>query len=189
MIKRKIGVLISGSGSNLQALIDAMEDNHPGEIVLVISNNPQAYGLIRANNAGISTRVISHLGKNREEYDRELHAVLVSHGVEFVCLAGFMRLLSEWFVGQWSGRLLNIHPSILPRFTGLNTHQRAIDAGEKLHGCTVHYVIPALDAGPIIVQMIVPILPHDTAETLSLRVLDQEHIAYPMALMKVLLST
>lgn len=182
--KLKVGVLVSGRGSNLQALIDACADPaFPAEIVTVVSNVPGVYALDRAAAAGIATAVVSHRDfPNRETFDQAVDAVLRAAGVEFVCLAGFMRLLSDGFVQGWLDRMMNIHPSLLPLFKGLHTHQQALDAGVRVHGCTVHMVRPALDSGPIVVQAVVPVLPGDTAERLASRVLEQEHLAYPLAL-------
>lgn len=182
--KLKVGVLVSGRGSNLQALIDACADPaYPVEIVHVLSNVAGVYALERAEKAGIPTSVLSHRDfDGRVAFDAALDAHLRSVGVEFVCLAGFMRLLSEGFVAGWQDRMINIHPSLLPSFKGLHTHERALDMGVKVHGCTVHFVRPATDEGPIIVQAAVPVLSGDTPDTLGARVLEQEHLAYPLAL-------
>lgn len=183
-MRKKVGVLVSGRGSNLQALIDACSDStYPAEIVLVISNVADVFALERAAKAGIPTRVIPHKGfASREDFDTEMDKALRSAGVEIVCLAGFMRLLSARFVESWRNRMINIHPSLLPSFKGLHTHQRAIEAGVKLHGCTVHLVTPDLDDGPILVQAAVPVLAGDDEDSLAARVLEQEHKAYPLAL-------
>lgn len=182
--KLKVGVLVSGRGSNLQALIDACADPaFPAEIVHVLSNIPDAYALERAATAGIATSVIGHRDfAGRDAFDAAIDARLREVGVEFVCLAGFMRLLTEGFVGKWQDRMINIHPSLLPSFKGLHTHERALEMGVKVHGCTVHFVRPATDEGPIIVQAAVPVLPDDTPDSLGARVLEQEHRAYPLAL-------
>jgi phosphoribosylglycinamide formyltransferase-1 len=180
----KIGVLISGRGSNLQSLIDAAaQPGFPAEIALVISNIPDVYGLERAKLAGIATRVIDHksFAGNKAAFEDALHAELSAANVELVCLAGFMRLLTERFVNRWHDRLINIHPSLLPSFKGLHTHERAIEAGVRFGGCTVHFVRPAMDDGPIIVQAAVPILANDTADALTARVLVEEHRIYPLA--------
>jgi phosphoribosylglycinamide formyltransferase 1 len=180
----KVGVLISGRGSNLQALIDACEaPGFPAAIVLVISNVAQAAGLTRAEKAGIPSAVIEH-GRfaTREAFDASLDAALREKGVDLVCLAGFMRVLSEGFIAAWAGKIINIHPSLLPSFRGLRTHERAIETGERLHGCTVHFVTPELDAGPIILQARVPVRPNDDAAILAARVLEAEHRCYPLAL-------
>jgi phosphoribosylglycinamide formyltransferase-1 len=184
MTKARVGVLVSGRGSNLQALIDACADpSFPAEIVLVISNVPGVYALERAEKAGIPTRTIPHKDfASREAFDVAMDAELRSAGVEIVCLAGFMRLLSAPFTQGWAGRMINIHPALLPSFKGLHTHQRALDEGVKLHGCTVHLVTPDLDAGPILVQAAVPVLPQDDSDSLAARVLEQEHKCYPLAL-------
>lgn len=183
-VKRKVGVLVSGRGSNLQALLDACAaPAYPAEIALVISNVAGAYALERAAKAGVPTLTISHKGfPSREAFDAEMDKALRAAGVEIVCLAGFMRLLSTPFAEGWRGRMLNIHPALLPSFKGLHTHRRAIEAGVKLHGCTVHLVTPELDDGPILVQKAVPVLASDDEETLAARVLEQEHQAYPEAL-------
>jgi phosphoribosylglycinamide formyltransferase 1 len=185
MIKKRVAVLISGRGSNMTALIEAAKaQDYPAEIVLVISNRPDASGLVRARAAGIATALIDHkpFGNDRAGFDRALDAELQKHRIELVCLAGFMRLLTPWFVARWSGRLINIHPALLPQFTGLRTHRRALEAGVKQHGATVHFVVPETDAGPIIAQDSVPVLPDDTEETLAARVLEVEHRIYPKAL-------
>lgn len=182
--KLRVGVLASGQGSNLQALIDACADpSFPAEIVHVLSNVEGAYALERARHAGISTALIRHREySSREAFDAAVDVCLREAGVEFVCLAGFMRLLSEGFVRGWDGRMINIHPSLLPSFKGLHTHAQALRAGVKVHGCTVHFVRPALDDGPVLVQAAVPVLPGDSADLLAARVLEQEHRIYPLAL-------
>jgi len=180
--KCPVGVLISGRGSNLQALIDAgFAESFPARIALVISNIEDAYGLVRARAAGIPTRVITHKGKTREAFDAELDAALREAEVEIVCLAGFMRILSDGFTKTWEGKLLNIHPSLLPAFKGTQVHERVIAAGVKQSGASVHFVVPELDAGPVISQSVVPVLMTDTAETLAARVLEAEHRLYPTA--------
>tara|TARA_R110000824_G_scaffold155226_7_gene327854 strand:+ start:12647 stop:13264 length:618 start_codon:yes stop_codon:yes gene_type:complete len=180
----KVGVLISGRGSNLKSLIDACAaPDFPAEIVSVISNKADAGGLQFARDAGIATCVISHRDyDSREAFDREMDKALREAGVDFVCSAGFMRILSDEFVEAWRDRQLNIHPSLLPSFKGLNVYQRAIDAGCKISGCTVHFVRAAMDEGPIVAQAAVPILEGDTAEALSARILAEEHKLYPHAL-------
>jgi phosphoribosylglycinamide formyltransferase-1 len=180
----KVAVLVSGRGSNLQALLDACAaPGFPAEIVLVISNKADAFGLTRATKAGVATEVINHKDfPSREAFDDAVHARLEAAGVEFVCLAGFMRLLSAPFVARWHDRLVNIHPSLLPAFKGLDTHQRAIDAGVRFAGCTVHFIRAELDDGPIIAQAVVPVLEGDDADALAARVLDAEHKCYPLAL-------
>lgn len=188
MTKKRIAVLISGSGSNLQALIDACATaDYPAQITLVLANKADAYGLTRAQQAGLRTHVIAHQDfPTREAFDAAMDAVLTEHQVEMICLAGFMRVLSGWFVEKWQGRLINIHPSLLPKYKGLHTHQRAIDAGDSEAGCSVHWVSAGVDEGEIIAQSAVPILADDTAETLAARVLEQEHKIYPAALKKIL---
>jgi phosphoribosylglycinamide formyltransferase 1 len=182
--KLQVGVLISGRGSNLQALIDAARaPDFPAEIVLVISNVADAQGLERAKKANIPTLVIPHRHySSRDEFDTALDAALNSAGVEFICLAGFMRLLGDKFVRAWLGKIVNIHPSLLPAFKGVRVHEQVLQAGVTVSGCTVHYVVPELDSGPSILQAEVPVQPGDTVETLSHRVLKQEHVIYPMAL-------
>jgi len=182
-MKLPIVVLISGSGSNLQAIIDSAQGDLPVEIRAVVSNRADAYGLERARIAGIPVRVLSHQGyADRESYDEALMALIDSYQPQLVVLAGFMRILSENFVRHYEGRMLNIHPSLLPRHRGLHTHQRAIEAGVKEHGATVHFVVPELDAGPIVVQARVPVEEGDTPEQLAERVLQHEHQIYPQAL-------
>lgn len=182
--KTPIAVLISGRGSNLQCLIDAcMNEDYPARIVAVISNRPDAYGLERAREAGIPAIAIDHKAyETREDFEAALDSALREAGAEFVCLAGFMRILTEGFVNQWDGRMINIHPSLLPKFKGVDTHKRALEAGETEHGCTVHWVTPGMDEGPVIAQARVPVLPGDTPETLAARVLVEEHRLYPAAL-------
>jgi phosphoribosylglycinamide formyltransferase-1 len=183
---KKVGVLISGRGSNLAALIAAQSSmDHPSapyKIVLVISNVEGADGLVRAAEAGIATRVIPHKGKTREEFDAELDAALRQAGVEIVALAGFMRILSDGFARAWEGKLVNIHPSLLPAYKGTRVHERVIEAGERQSGASVHFVVPELDAGPVIAQEAVPVHPSDTPEMLAARVLEVEHKLYPEAL-------
>ncbi len=179
-----VAVLISGRGSNLQALIDACADpTYPAEIVLVISNVPGAPGLDRAAAVGIAAETIDHGAfASRDAFERALTAALAKAGAEIVCLAGFMRIVGAAFIARWSNRLLNIHPSLLPAFPGLHTHARALAAGVKLHGCTVHIVRPGLDDGPIIGQAAVPVLPGDDEVALAARVLAVEHQLYPRCL-------
>jgi phosphoribosylglycinamide formyltransferase-1 len=181
--KLKLGVLISGRGSNLQALIDTCADpDFPAEIALVISNVAGAYGLERAAKAGISTRVIDHKPfGSRGEFEAALTDALREEGCGLVCLAGFMRLLTASFVETWWDRLINIHPSLLPAFRGLHTHERVLAYGARFSGCTVHFVRPAMDDGPIIVQAAVPVLDVDDADGLAARILVQEHRIYPLA--------
>ena len=181
--KLPVGVLISGRGSNLQSLINASgAESFPAQIVLVISNIEGAAGLARASAAGIAVKLIPHLGKSREDFDAELDAAFRAAGVELICLAGFMRILSDGFARAWEGKLINVHPSLLPAYRGTGVHERVLEAGEKQSGASVHYVVPELDAGPVIAQVAVPVLPHDTPDTLSDRVLEAEHRLYPTAL-------
>ncbi len=187
MARLKVGVPISGRGSNMAALAEACADPaFPAEIVIVLSNEQGAAGLERARAFGIETATIDHRGfPDRAAFDAAVTARLEAAGVELVCLAGFMRLFTAGFVEHWRDRLLNIHPSLLPAFRGLNTHERALAAGVRLHGCTVHFVRPELDDGPIVMQSAVPVQPGDTAERLATRVLAQEHRIYPAALRMV----
>jgi phosphoribosylglycinamide formyltransferase 1 len=185
MNKKRVAVLISGRGSNMTALIEAAKaEDYPAEIVLVLSNEPDAAGLARARESAITTAVIDHrpFGDDRAAFERALDDVLGKYRVDIICLAGFMRLLTGWFIGRWRGRILNIHPALLPDFKGLHTHRRALAAGVQRHGATVHFVVEETDAGPIISQQSVPVLPDDTEETLAARVLQIEHRIYPEAL-------
>jgi phosphoribosylglycinamide formyltransferase-1 len=179
-----VGVLISGRGSNLQALLDAAADtDFPAEIRLVVANKAGAKGLDRAREAGVEARFIDHtLYAERTEFEKALDEALREAGVKFVCLAGFMRILTPWFVDRWKDRLINIHPSLLPAFKGVHTHERALEAGVRIHGCTVHYVRSEMDDGPIIGQAAVPVLPEDDADALAARVLEAEHVLYPACL-------
>lgn len=182
--RKRVGVLISGSGSNLQALMDAAaQPDYPAEIVLVVSNRPDAYGLERAAKAGVEHAVIDHTTfTDRAGFETAVDSALRAAGCEIVCLAGFMRVLSAGFVEGWAGRLLNIHPSLLPAFKGLHVHRQALEAGVKVSGCTVHLVTPALDDGPILAQAAVPVLDGDDEASLAARILEQEHRIYPQAL-------
>lgn len=188
MKKAKTAVLISGSGTNLQALIDAAKNpDYPAEISFVISNKPDAYGLTRAQNAGIETLIISHKAYNtREAFDEAMHNALIARNIQYICLAGFMRLLTPGFVNQWQGRMLNIHPSLLPAFKGAHAIADALAAGAKTTGCTVHHVIPEMDAGPIILQAQVPVIEGDSEESLASRIHAEEHRIYPLALRKII---
>jgi phosphoribosylglycinamide formyltransferase 1 len=183
MAKLRLGILISGRGSNMQALIEACGDQaYPAEIVVVISNVPGAPGLARATATGITTLVIDHRAyADRSAFEDALHAALLARRVDLVCLAGFMRLLTDAFVGRWHDRLINIHPSLLPAFRGRHVHERVIAYGARFSGCTVHFVRPAMDDGPIIIQAVVPVHPDDDAERLAARVLIEEHRIYPLA--------
>ncbi len=182
--RKRVGVLISGRGSNMSALIDACNTpEYPAEITIVISNQPNAPGLVLAAESGISTLTIDHKPyPTREAFEADLDAALKQAKIDLVCNAGFMRLLTENFVDEWRDRQLNIHPSLLPAFKGLHTHERAIEAGVKISGCTVHFVRTEMDSGPIIAQAAVPVLPDDSAEDLARRVLEAEHKLYPLAL-------
>ncbi len=185
MNRKRAAVLISGRGSNMAALIEAAKDKtYPAEIALVASNRPDAAGLSLARASGIATEVVDHtaFGKDRAAFERALQAALTKHRIDLVCLAGFMRLLTPAFVKQWRDRLLNIHPALLPAFKGLDTHKRAIEAGVKVHGATVHFVVAEMDSGPIIAQGALCVHDDDTAESLAARVLAIEHRIYPLAL-------
>jgi phosphoribosylglycinamide formyltransferase 1 len=185
MTKKRVAVLISGRGSNMTALIEAAKTpDYPAQIVLVLSNEPGAAGLGHAQLAGIATVVVDHraFGKDREAFERALDDALQTNRIELVCLAGFMRLLTPWFVTRWSGRMLNIHPALLPQLKGLHTHRRALEAGVQQHGATVHFVVPEMDSGPIVLQDSVPVREGDTEATLAARVLEVEHRIYPQAL-------
>jgi phosphoribosylglycinamide formyltransferase 1 len=188
MNKKRVAVLISGRGSNMTALIEAAKaEDYPAEIALVVSNRPEAAGLARARAEGVATAVIDHasFGEDREAFERALDGELKAHRIDLVCLAGFMRLLTPWLVTRWSGRMLNIHPSLLPQFKGLHTHRRALEAGVKKHGATVHFVVPEMDAGPIVAQDWVTVRDGETEGTLAERVLEIEHRIYPRALRAV----
>ncbi len=187
MTKLKAGVLISGRGSNLQALIDAArEPDYPAEIALVISNVPDTFGLRRAEAAGIPALTIDHRDYNgKPAFEAAIDDALRANGIQLICLAGFMRLLSGDFVDRWPRRIINIHPSLLPDFKGLHTHERALEAGGSVHGCTVHYVTAGMDEGPTILQGTIPILPGDTPEMLAERLLPVEHKVYAEALKSV----
>lgn len=183
--RRRVAILISGRGSNMAALLDACRDTRfPAVPVLVLSNRADAAGLGTAQAAGVPTVVVEHrpFGRDRVAHERAVQAELQHAEAEIVCLAGYMRVLTPYLVGAWQGRMINIHPSLLPAFPGLDTHARALEAGVKLHGCTVHQVTEGVDAGPILAQAAVPVLPDDTEATLAARVLAQEHRLYPAAL-------
>ncbi len=182
--KARTAILVSGRGSNMRALATAATAaDFPADIAVVLSNDPQAPGLRWAEAAGLGALAISHRGfPTREAFDAAVDHELRERRIDLLCLAGFMRLLSDWFVNRWAGRMINVHPSLLPSFRGLDTHARALAAGVKIHGCTVHYVVPEVDAGPIIAQAAVPVLDHDTPDTLAARVLIEEHRIYPRAL-------
>ena len=182
MAKLRVGILISGRGSNMAALIRAAEaSDYPAEIACIVSNVASAPGLAIARAAGAVAAVVPHKDyPDRETFDRAVSVELEKHGVGLVAMAGFMRIQSPWFPGHWAGRLLNIHPSLLPAFKGLHVQQQAIDAGARISGCTVHRVTADLDGGPIVAQAAVPVLPGDTAEALAARILRQEHRLYPL---------
>jgi phosphoribosylglycinamide formyltransferase-1 len=184
MTKKRVAILISGRGSNMAALIAAAKaPDYPAAIVLVVANRPAAAGLAVARTEAVDTAVVDHtLHDSREAFERAVQAVLETHRIELVCLAGFMRLLTPDFVGRWQGRMINIHPALLPAFKGLDTHARALAAGVKIHGASVHFVVPDVDSGPLIAQGAVEVNDDDTVETLAARVLAIEHRIYPAAL-------
>ncbi|WP_336812798.1 phosphoribosylglycinamide formyltransferase [Bosea sp. MMO-172] len=186
--RKRVGVLISGRGSNMVSLAEAAQaPGYPAEIALVISNIPDVAGLDRARGFGIATATVDHrpFGKDREAFERAVDDVLRVNQIDLLVLAGFMRILTPWFVARWEGRMINIHPSLLPLFKGTHTHRQALEAGATEHGCSVHFVVPELDAGPVILQAKVPVLPSDDEETLAKRVLVEEHKLYPAALAEV----
>lgn len=186
MVRKRVAILISGRGSNMAALVKAVKADaaFPAEIVLVLANKPEAPGLAFAAREGIPTAIVPSkaYGKDRAAFDAAMQAELEKAGVEIVCLAGFMRLLTPEFCEKWAGRMINIHPALLPSFKGLDTHARALDEGVKFHGCTTHFVTPGMDEGPIILQAAVPVLDDDTEESLAARVLAEEHRIYPETL-------
>ena len=183
-MSKRVAILISGGGSNMVALAQSMTGDHPARPVFVLSNDPQAGGLAKARKLGLPTAVVDHrdYGKDRKAFENDLHAMLEKARPDILCLAGFMRILTEGFTARWEGRMLNIHPSLLPKYKGLNTHARAIAAGDTEAGCTVHEVTPALDDGPILGQARVPILANDTPDVLAARILPFEHQLYPAVL-------
>lgn len=185
--RKRVAALISGRGSNMMSLIEAARaPGYPAEIALVLSNRPDAGGLERAREAGIATACVDHKAfADREAFERAMDAALREARIELVCLAGFMRVLTPWFVARWTGRMINVHPSLLPLFRGVHTHRQALEAGVRVHGCTVHFVVPELDAGPIIAQACVPVRPGDGEDDLAARVLVEEHRIYPEALAAV----
>lgn len=180
----RVALFISGGGSNMLSLVKSMTGDHPARPCVVLSNRADAGGLAKAEALGVATAVVDHrpYGADRGAFEAELQSVLLRHTPDMICLCGFMRVLTEGFTSQWDGRMLNIHPSLLPKYKGLHTHQRALDAGDSEAGCTVHEVTAKLDDGPILGQARVPVLEGDTAETLAARVLTQEHILYPAVL-------
>jgi formyltetrahydrofolate-dependent phosphoribosylglycinamide formyltransferase len=184
-VKARVAILLSGRGSNMRALIEAARaPDYPAEIVLALSNREDAAGLGIARELGVEAVCVPsrRYGRDREAHERAIDAELTAHGAQIVCLAGYMRLLTPYLVGRWAGRMLNIHPSLLPAYPGLDTHARVLAAGETVHGCTVHLVTETMDDGPILAQAEVPVLPGDTEDALAARVLAQEHIIYPKAL-------
>ena len=189
--KTPVGILISGRGSNMMALLRAAEAaDFPAKIAVVLSNNPEAPGLSLARNAGIAAGAVDHrpFGRDRAAHEHAIDAALRHHGVQIICLAGYLRLLTPWLVHRWQGRMLNIHPSLLPAFPGLDTHRRALAAGATRHGCTVHLVTDGMDKGPILAQADVPVLPGDDEMALAARVLEKEHCLYPETLRTFLAS-
>ncbi|NHO18064.1 phosphoribosylglycinamide formyltransferase [Acetobacter oeni] len=188
--KIRIAILISGRGSNMRSLVTACTAaDFPATVALVLSNREDAAGLTYAREAGVRAIAVPHksCGKDRETHERAVNEALTASGIEFVCLAGYMRLLTPWFTNAWAGRMINIHPSLLPLFPGTHTHERALEAGVRIHGCTVHHVTAGMDEGPIIAQAAVPVFPStDTPDVLAARVLAQEHVLYPAALRHIL---
>lgn len=190
--KTPVAILISGRGSNMTSLIKACENpDFPARIVLVLSNRPDAPGLEKAQEAGIKTLCIDHkpFGKDRAAHEKAVDEAVRAAGAQYICLAGYMRVLTPYLVKRWENRMLNIHPSLLPKFPGLHTHEAAIKAGAREHGCTTHFVTDGVDEGPILAQAKVPIHPHDTPETLAARVLKEEHLLYPATLATVILAS
>lgn len=187
-MRKRVAIFISGSGSNMVNLVDSMTGDHPGRACVVLSNNPAATGLDRAEERGIPTEVVRHqpFGADRSAFEHAIMGAISQHKPDVICLAGFMRKLTAGFVDEWRGHMLNVHPSLLPKYRGLHTHARALEAGDQIHGCTVHEVTPVLDDGPILGQATVPVLPDDTSDMLAARVLVQEHVLYPMVLRRFL---
>lgn len=181
---KRVAIFVSGGGSNMRALVESMRGNHPAQPAVIVSNNAGAGGVAWAAAQGLATEVIDHrpFGEDRAAFEAQIQAQLAPHAPDILCLAGFMRVLTAGFVAPWQGRMLNIHPSLLPKYRGLHTHRRALDAGDAEHGCTVHEVTPALDDGPILGQARIKIRPQDTPNTLAARVLEQEHLLYPAVL-------
>ncbi|WP_299145588.1 phosphoribosylglycinamide formyltransferase [uncultured Tateyamaria sp.] len=181
---KRVGIFVSGGGSNMRALVGDMTGDHAARPAVVLSNNADAGGIAWAQSQGIATEVVDHrpFGSDRASFEMAIDAALAPYDLDIICLAGFMRVLTAGFVAPWQGRILNIHPSLLPKYKGLHTHARALAAGDKIHGCSVHLVTPALDDGPILGQATVPIEPGDTEDTLAARVLEQEHRLYPAVL-------
>ncbi|MDW3221316.1 MAG: phosphoribosylglycinamide formyltransferase [Paracoccaceae bacterium] len=183
-MSKRVAIFISGGGSNMLKLLESMTDDHPARACVVLSNDPRAKGLESAEARGVPTEVVRHqpFGGDRVAFEHAITGAIAHHAPDFICLAGFMRKLTASFVDPWRGKMLNIHPSLLPKYRGLNTHARALEAGDTVHGCTVHEVTPQLDDGPILGQSEVPVLPDDTPEVLAARVLTQEHLLYPAVL-------
>ncbi|MGD9863573.1 MAG: phosphoribosylglycinamide formyltransferase [Pseudodonghicola sp.] len=190
MSHKRVAILLSGGGSNMVALVDSMTGDHPARPCLVLSNDPRAGGLVKAAERGVPVAAVDHrpFQGDRAAFEAELMKPLLAAAPDIICLAGFMRVLTAGFVSQWGGRMLNIHPSLLPKYTGLHTHARALEAGDAEHGCTVHEVTAELDDGPILGQARVPVLPGDTPEVLAARVLEQEHLLYPAVLRRFALG-
>lgn len=186
MSHKRVAILISGGGSNMVSLLDSMTGDHPARPCLVLSNRENAGGLVKAAERGVATAVVDHrpFAGDRAAFEEELIKPILEAEADIVCLAGFMRVLTDGFVSKFHGRMLNIHPSLLPKYKGLHTHRRALEAGDKEHGCSVHEVTARLDDGPILGQARVPVLPEDTEETLAARVLEQEHRLYPAVLQR-----
>lgn len=189
-MSKRVAILISGGGSNMVTLVESMTGDHPARPCLVLANDPAAGGLAKAKALGVPTAVVDHrpFGRDRAAFEAELSRVLESHSPDILCLAGFMRVLTPDFVTRWQGRMLNIHPSLLPKYPGLHTHARALEAGDVEAGCSVHEVTAELDGGPILGQARVPVLPGDTPDSLAARVLVQEHRLYPMVLRRFALG-
>jgi formyltetrahydrofolate-dependent phosphoribosylglycinamide formyltransferase len=186
--RKRLGILISGRGSNMEALLKAAQDPAcPFEAVLVLSNKPEAAGLEKARSFGVPAKAIDHkpFGKDRESFERAVDAELKAGNVQLIALAGFMRVLTPWFVNEWTGRLINIHPSLLPKYPGVDTHQRCLEAGDLVHGCTVHQVTAGVDEGPAIGSAEIDVRPGDTEDTLAARLLKAEHLLYPRCLAAV----
>jgi phosphoribosylglycinamide formyltransferase-1 len=183
-VTKKVAILISGGGSNMDALVKSMTGDHPARPVLVLSNDPAAGGLAKAAGLGVPTAVVDHsaFAKDRAAFEAALQSALLDVQPDIICLAGFMRILGADFIQSWEGRILNIHPSLLPKYRGLHTHARALEAGDAQHGCSVHEVTAALDDGPVLGQAVMPVLPGDTPETLAARLLPFEHALYPAVL-------
>ncbi|MEP1198274.1 phosphoribosylglycinamide formyltransferase [Tateyamaria sp.] len=183
-MSKRVGIFVSGGGSNMRALVEDMVDDHPARAVVIVSNNETAGGIAWARSQGIATEVIDHrpFGEDRAAFESAINNALEPYELDIICLAGFMRVLTAGFVTPWQGRMLNIHPSLLPKYKGLRTHARALEAGDTEHGCSVHLVTPVLDDGPILGQARIPVDPDDTPDSLAARVLAKEHVLYPAVL-------